>query len=207
MLIIGLTGATGAGKGEFSAYAVEKYGALHIDTDRLARQVVEKGKPAWHEIVKTFGKGVLQKDGTLDRAALASIVFADKEKLETLNHITHSHILAEATHMIDEARANGTPITILDAPLLFESGAETMCDVTLGVIADEAVRKARIMARDGITEEMADARLRNAKSADYFTARCDHILENNSPDLAVFRRDADALIGRLLAPNKETYHA
>ena len=206
MITLGLTGATGAGKGVFADYAVRTFDAVHIDTDRIAREVAEKGRPALKEIAEAFGKDVLHPDGTLDRAALAAVVFADKEKLERLNHITHRYILLEAQRRMDKAKADGKALCILDAPLLFESGAEKMCDVTVGVIADEKVRKERIMARDGLTEEKADERLRNAKDAGFFIRRCDHILENNA-STADFASAAHELLSRLTENKENSAHA
>ena len=206
MITIGLTGATGAGKGIFAAFAVRCFNAVHIDTDAIARQVVAVGQPALAEIAQTFGKEVLKEDGSLDRAATAAIVFADKEKLASLNRITHRHILNEAAKRMEAAKQAGKTVCILDAPLLFESGAEKMCDVTLGIIADEAIRKERIMERDGLSEERAEERLRNAKSADYFRERCDHVIENNA-DLAAFEEKSRRFLKRLTDDKENDIHA
>lgn len=182
MIVIGLTGATGAGKGYFGKVAREKYGLVHIDTDKTARSVVEPGKPCLEEIKAYFGDGVINDDGTLNRKKLGSIVFTDAEKLKKLNELTHHYITDEVNAVIAESKRNGEKAVIIDAPLLFESGENKLCDVTVGVIADIYVRKARIMCRDGISEEMADNRIASGKSEEFFKEKCTYILENNGSE-------------------------
>ncbi len=196
MRILGLTGPTGAGKGEFGRVAREKYGALHIDTDRVAREVVEPGKPCLVKLLRTFGESILRPDGTLDRKALAALVFSDKEKLQKLNQITHPAITEEVHRRIEAAKAEGVPLVIIDAPLLFESGEDSLCDVTVGVIADEAVRLERILSRDHLDRTGAERRMASAKNAEYFRERCDYILENNA-DTEGFARQVGVLLEQL----------
>ena len=193
MLIIGLTGATGAGKGLFGRNASEKHGALHIDTDKTARQVVEPRKPCLEEIKAYFGEGVINPDGSLDRKVLGRIVFSDAEKLSVLNGITHRYITAEVRETLSRAEKDGYKAAIIDAPLLFESGEDSLCDVTVGVIAQKNVRKQRIMNRDGITDEMAENRIASGKNSEFFKEKCDYILENNQSDTD-FLAQADKLI-------------
>lgn len=196
MLIIGLTGATGAGKGLFGRNATEKHGVLHIDTDKTARQVVEPGKPCLEEIKAYFGEGVINPDGSLDRKALGRIVFSDAEKLSVLNRITHCYITAEVRDTLCKAEKDGYKAAIIDAPLLFESGEDRLCDVTVGVIAEKSVRKQRIMQRDGISSDMADNRIASGKDSQFFKEKCDYILENNESD-SEFLKEADRLIGEI----------
>ena len=157
MRIIGLTGPTGAGKGKFSQIAVRAFGAEHIDTDKIARQVVEPG----------------------------SAVFSDRRKLAALNGITHPLVTKEVEKRLADARKRQCPFAVIDAPLLFESGEDKLCDVTVGILADEQTRLLRILERDGIDREAAEKRLSAAKSNEYFRERCGYILENDS-DQAVF---------------------
>jgi len=179
MIVIGLTGATGAGKGYFGKVAKEKYGLVHIDTDKTARSVVEPGKPCLEEIKAYFGDCVINCDGTLNRKKLGSIVFTDAKKLQKLNELTHHYITDEVNAVIAKAEKNGEKAVIIDAPLLFESGENELCDVTVGVIADTDVRKSRIISRDGISEEMADNRIASGKNEEFFREKCTYILENN----------------------------
>lgn len=185
MLIIGLTGPTGAGKGTFSQIAVRAFGAEHIDTDKIARQVVEPGSAGLAALVGYFGNGILRADGSLDRKKLAAIVFSDRRKLAALNGITHPLVEKEVEKRLVDARERLCPFAVIDAPLLFESGEDKLCDVTVGILADEQTRLLRILARDGIDREAAEKRLSAAKSNEYFRERCGYILENDS-DQAVF---------------------
>ena len=185
MLIIGLTGPTGAGKGTFSQIAVRAFGAEHIDTDKIARQVVEPGSAGLAALVEYFGNGILRADGALDRKKLAAIVFSDRSKLAALNGITHPLVEKEVEKRLADARERLCPFAVIDAPLLFESGEDKLCDVTVGILADEQTRLLRILARDGIDREAAEKRLSAAKSNEYFRERCGYILENDS-DQAVF---------------------
>ena len=184
MLIIGLTGPTGAGKGTFSQIAVRAFGAEHIDTDKIARQVVEPGSTGLAALVGYFGNGILRADGSLDRKKLAAIVFSDRRKLAALNGITHPLVEKEVEKRLADARERLCPFAVIDAPLLFESGEDKLCDVTVGILADEQTRLLRILARDGIDREAAEKRLSAAKSNEYFRERCGYILENDSDQAA-----------------------
>lgn len=184
MLIIGLTGPTGAGKGTFSQIAVRAFGAEHIDTDKIARQVVEPGSAGLAALVGCFGNGILRADGSLDRKKLAAIVFSDRSKLAALNGITHPLVEKEVEKRLADARERLCPFAVIDAPLLFESGEDKLCDVTVGILADEQTRLLRILARDGIDREAAEKRLSAAKSNEYFRERCGYILENDSDQAA-----------------------
>ena len=184
MRIIGLTGPTGAGKGKFSQIAVRAFGAEHIDTDKIARQVVEPGSAGLAALVEYFGNGILRADGSLDRKKLAAIVFSDRRKLAALNGITHPLVEKEVEKRLADARERLCPFAVIDAPLLFESGEDKLCDVTVGILADEQTRLLRILARDGIDREAAEKRLSAAKSNEYFRERCGYILENDSDQAA-----------------------
>lgn len=199
MKIIGLTGATGAGKGVFGKNAVQKYNIMHIDTDLTARSVVEPGKPCLEEIEKEFGKQVIKENGTLDRATLGNIVFSDAQKLEVLNRITHHYITKEVEKCLEKAEEeDGFIAAIIDAPLLFESGEDKLCDVTVGIVADKEIRKKRIIVRDGISEEMAQKRLDSGKDTGFFAERCDYLIENNS-DETEFLKSCDMVLERILS--------
>ena len=113
MLVIGLTGATGAGKGLFGKIASEKFGICHIDTDKTARAVVKPGSPCLNELTGHFGKCILNNDGSLDRKKLAGIVFSDKKELEILNGITHKYITKDVNTVLDNARKAGKKAVVI----------------------------------------------------------------------------------------------
>ena len=188
MRIIGLTGGSGTGKGTFAALLRDK-GAGWVDADAVYRTLCAQNREMLAALDAAFG-GVLDGNGALDRPKLARIVFADPAKLRQLNEITLPYIRAAS---LDEMRAQGDcPFVLYDAPTLFEAGADDLCERIIGVLADTEVRVQRIMARDGLDEAAARARIGAQPDADFYRARCDYIVENNG-DLADLQRQADAI--------------
>ena len=181
MLTIGLTGGSGAGKGYVSAL-FRRGGIESLDTDLVARAVVEPGKPCLRELTQEFGESILREDGTLNRRALAAIVFSDRERLAALNRITHAHILAECRIWLKEREEAGDFAAIIDAPQLYESGFDSSCDLVAAVIADRETRIARILRRDSITREEALRRIENQKPDEFFLEKADFILRNNDDE-------------------------
>lgn len=189
MRIIGLTGGSGTGKGTFAALLRDK-GAGWVDADAVYRTLCAENREMLTALDAAFG-GVLDENGALDRPKLARIVFADPAKLRQLNGITLPYIRAAS---MDEMRAQGDcPFVLYDAPTLFEAGADDLCERIIGVLADTEVRVQRIMARDGLDEAAARARIGAQPDADFYRARCDYIVENNG-DLADLQRQADAIL-------------
>ena len=150
-----------------------------------------------NELKARFGGEIFDQNGGLRRKALGAIVFEDKAALADLNAVTHRHILAELERLIARAGAEGRPAVALDAIALLESGAGALCDVTVAVTAPEEVRVGRIMAREGISEEYARARVRAQKPGAWFEARCGHTLRNDG-DRAEFEARARALLAQIL---------
>lgn len=179
MLIVGLTGASGSGKGYLSSLLANDDICI-IDTDRVYHKMISAPSPCVEALVSAFGDGIKNDMGGIDRTVLGSIVFSSKEKLALLNSIAHSFIRERCNDIIDNCNAK---IVILDAPVLFESGFDDMCDITVGVVADEAVRAERIMKRDSVSREKACARIRNQHSDDWFRESCDIVIENGGGDL------------------------
>ncbi len=176
MRIIGLCGRSGSGKGVFSKVASEN-GFFVIDCDAVYKELVSSPSPCLNEIENAFGSFVV-KHGSLDRRALAPIVFSDKEKLELLNSIAHKHILAEIETIL--STLGEEEIVLLDAPTLFESGINEMCDLVVGVLASDELCVRRIVLRDDITEASALARLANQKSNEFLIENCDCLVYNES---------------------------
>ena len=189
MRIIGLTGGSGTGKGTFAPLLRDK-GAGWVDADAVYRTLCAENREMLAALDAAFG-GVLDENGALDRPKLARIVFADPAKLRKLNEITLPYIRAAS---LDEMRAQGDcPFVLYDAPTLFEAGADDLCERIIGVLADTEVRVQRIMARDGLDEAAARARIGAQPDADFYRTRCDYIVENNG-DLADLQRQADAIL-------------
>lgn len=184
LTVIGLTGGSGAGKGEISLCFMSN-GVRALDTDKVSRLVSAPGKPCLNELCERFGNDILREDGTLDRKALAGIVFGEndealkQQKLADLNRITHHHIIAEINDWLARRVDSGDTVAVVDAPQLFESGFDKHCDYIIGVVADKDVRIRRIMARDGITREAAEARIASQKSDEFFAENCNFIVYNN----------------------------
>lgn len=198
--ILGLTGPSGAGKGVVAKRLSVVHGFAWIDTDAVYHGLISAPSACLDELVEAFGKDILTPDGALHRPALAAIVFdpENKDKLELLNAITHKHVLAEVDRQVKAARAAGAKGAVIDAPLLFESGADKSCTHTAAVLADRDIRLSRIMARDGLTLEAAQKRLDAQKSDDFYIERADYILENNC-DISV----VDAMLAFVDALAKE----
>lgn len=197
MRIIGLTGGSGTGKGTFAALLREK-GAGWVDADAVYRRLCTENRDMLRELDVAFG-GVLDETGALDRPKLASIVFADPDKLARLNQITLPYIRAAS---LDEMRAQGgCPFVLYDAPTLFEVGADDLCERIIGVLADTEVRVKRIMARDGLDETAARARIGAQPDADFYRTRCDYVVENNG-GIADLQQQADAIFENLAKENE-----
>ena len=179
MKVIGLTGGTGSGKSVVSK-SLAAAGAVIVDADKIAHDIILKGEPAYHEIIEYYGTGILDTEGNIIRKKLGEIVFNDKEKLAFLNQCTHKYITAEVKRQIAEAKDEGTAVAIIvDAPLLLEAKLETVCDEVWVVYADPEVRAQRVMARDGITYELAKARIANQKSWDEYKAAASVVIDNS----------------------------
>lgn len=197
MLIVGLTGPTGAGKGK-AARAFAQRGFAVVDADAVAHEVMAPGTPCTADVARAFGPGVLGADGAPDRKRLGTLVFADPQKLARLDAVTHPHIVAEIGRRLDAFAAQGFPGALVDAPALFESGAQRLCDRVVAVVAPASLRLARIMARDGLGEARARQRVAAQPDEAFYTGPADFVLRNEG-DLARFSREAGALADRLLS--------
>ena len=136
-----------------------KLGAPIIDADRCAKKAVLRRNPAWHKIVAAFGISILQKDGEIDRAALGQIVFNDAVAQKKLEAIVHPVVRQMMLKELDQIQQTAPPLVILDIPLLFESGWHEMVDKVIVVYLPAKVQLKRLMARDGLTEARALARI------------------------------------------------
>ena len=180
MLTIGLTGPSGAGKG-LVASLFAGYGVPSIDTDAVYHALLVPPSACLDELVERFGRSILTPDGTLDRRALAAVVFAPghEDELRDLNRITHRHVLDEARRRLAVYRVEGKDAVLVDAPQLFESGFDAECDFVLAVLAPRELRMERIMARDHLDEARAVARLDAQKSDEFFHEHADAVLVND----------------------------
>ena len=178
VMVVGLTGQTGAGKSTVSKVFAAN-GFAVINADLVARKVVEKGSKCLGEIADLFGSGGIKEDGTLDRKALAAIVFSDKTKLEMLNSITYPYITGEILKQINRHSDDGEKLILLDAPTLFESRADDFCEIIISVLAEPQLREKRIIIRDNLTQEQARRRMNSQLDEEFFISRSDYIVRNN----------------------------
>ncbi len=178
MLVIGLTGPTGAGKGEISRIFAA-YGVPVIDADAIYHTLLIPPSECLNELVYNFGHGILTAGGALDRGALADIVFSNPELLDQLNTITHRYVMTAIRKKLDELRRDEVRAVVLDAPQLFEAGANKDCNIIVAVLAERETRMERIISRDGIDREAALRRIASQKSDDFFRTHADYIIENN----------------------------
>ncbi|MGW3990254.1 dephospho-CoA kinase [Streptomyces sp. NPDC004830] len=178
MLKVGLTGGIGAGKSEVSRLLVE-CGAVLIDADRIAREVVAPGTPGLAAVVDAFGEGILAEDGSLDRPRLGSIVFADAAKLATLNSIVHP-LVGERSRALEEAAAEDA-VVLHDVPLLTENGLAPLYDLVIVVDASTDTQLDRLVRLRGMTEEDARARMAAQAGREQRRAIADIVIDNDVP--------------------------
>jgi dephospho-CoA kinase len=178
VLRVGLTGGIGSGKSTVSALLAE-HGAVVIDYDQLARDVVAAGSPGLAEIADRFGAGVIAADGTLDRPALGTIVFGDPAALDDLNAITHPAINRLAAQREHEAGPDA--VVVHDNPLLVEMGGAAHCDVVVVVDVPVDVQVERLTTARGMTEADARARIAAQASRERRTGAADLVIDNTGP--------------------------
>ncbi|GAA2207019.1 dephospho-CoA kinase [Nonomuraea monospora] len=178
MLKIGLTGGIGSGKSEVARRLSAK-GAMVIDADRIAREVVEPGTPGLARVVATFGEEVLRADGSLNREKLGSFVFADSEKLAALNAIVHP-LVGERVAELQRAAADDT-ILVYDVPLLVENNLAPMYDVVIVVDAPDDLRIRRLSEHRGMPEADAKARIAAQATREERLAAADIVIPNDGP--------------------------
>lgn len=162
LMVVALTGGIASGKTEVSRH-LQRLGATVIDADLLARDVTAPGSPVLEAIAKEFGSGVIGRDGSLDRQALASEVFGDERSLKVLNSLTHPAIFSEMHRRVDEAARSLTPGTVpavvIDAALIVDAGVSNIFDLVVVVTADAEKRVVRMAENRGMSEEEARSRI------------------------------------------------
>ncbi|MFJ4436516.1 dephospho-CoA kinase [Streptomyces sp. NPDC088923] len=176
VLSVGLTGGIAAGKSEVSRLLVS-YGAVLIDSDRIAREVVEPGTDGLAAVVAAFGTGVLAPDGSLDRARLGALVFSDREGLRTLNGIVHP-LVRERSAALQAAAPPGS-VVVNDVPLLVENGLQSLYDLVVVVDASPETRLRRLTEDRGMSEDDARARMAAQATREQRLAAADVVIPND----------------------------
>jgi dephospho-CoA kinase len=185
MIVVGLTGGVATGKSTV-AKIFKRCGAVVIDADELARDVVKPGKPAWRQIVRTFGRSVLTPDRTINRHALGAIVFRHPAKRRLLEQIIHPRVAREqARRTTQAARQDPHAVVIYDVPLLFEAGIDKRVNRTIVVTADRENQISRLKRRNGLTRAEAIRRIKSQMPLSMKARRADHILDGMSAPSAL----------------------
>ncbi len=196
MILVGLTGGVATGKSTV-ANMFNQCGAVVIDADQLARDVVEPGKPAWREIVTLFGKAVLNPDRSLNRQALGAIVFRHPAKRRALETIIHPRVAREQVRLTREAaRQDPQSVVIYDVPLLFEAGIDKRVDHTIVVTANRNTQIARLKKRNGLSRAEALRRIRSQMPLAKKVRRADQVVNGTLPRPAL-RKQVGQLFKRL----------
>lgn len=193
--VVGLTGPIGSGKSAVAQIFLDNDYKL-IDADKVAREVVEKGSPVLEKLALEFGCDVLNQDGTLNRRLLADRAFSTKEGTALLNSITHPAIVDLVKKKIAQHEKDGIDRIIYDAPLLFESDTNKLCDCVVSVIAPKEVRIQRVMERDSVTEDDVIKRISAQHDDSYYTEKSNYVIYNNST-LKELRRRTQSIVRAL----------
>lgn len=177
-MIIGITGSSGAGKSTICEILKKEYNVKIINADKVAKKLSKRGTNYIIEIISNFGKDIVDEYGELKRKKLAEIIYNNPEKRKLLNKCTFKYIKKEIEKEIKNTKDDVT--VIIDAPLLFESELNKICDKVIGIISKKELQLERIVARDNIDYEQAEKRLKAQESNEFYIEKCDEIIENNN---------------------------
>ena len=178
--VVGLTGGIGCGKSEAAKYLCS-LGAKHIDADAISRSLTADDGAALPELRRIFGDGIFNDDGSLNRRALGDLVFSDVASKRALEGVIHPLVQRQVMDEIAAASAAGIPVTILDVPLLFETGMDVLCDETWTMSVPPEVQVRRVCVRDGMTEEQARARIAGQLPMEKRNARANKVINSDRP--------------------------
>jgi dephospho-CoA kinase len=179
VIVAGLTGGIATGKSTVAAI-FEEAGAFLIDADRIAREVVRPGTPAYSDIVAHFGRGILAADGEIDRKLLAALIFSDPVQRRSLEAIVHPHVKKETARRLALIRQDAPDaVVVVDVPLLFETGMNRDYHPVIVVYIPEPLQLARLVARDGINETEAHARIHSQLPIETKKSLATHVIDNS----------------------------
>lgn len=187
MKVIGLTGGIGTGKSTASEYLIDK-GFVHIDADKIGAAITADGSPVLKVLDEVFGPNgemgvpgtdILNSEGNLDRKALASVVFVSEEKTQKLNSIMFEKIIDDIKALIEKYEREGEKYVLIDAPLLFEAGADSLCDKVIVITAEKDIRIRRVCDRDGATPDEVCSRIDRQLGDSEKVMKADYLVDNS----------------------------
>ncbi len=187
-MIIGITGSSGSGKTTFSRMLAEKLNYKLINADEIVKKLYNKDEDYYKEIVKTFGSKILNDNQEINRKKLAEIIFNNETERLKINNLTFKYVVQEIKKQVENN-------SIIDAPLLIESNLNTICDITIAVIADEKVKIERIIKRDNIEEDKVIERLKAQPNEQFYKENVDFIVYNN--EICNLEKQVEELMLRL----------
>lgn len=179
MIVVGITGNSGTGKSTFSKVLAQKMNAIIIDADKIAKQSAKKGEIYYNKIVEFFGEDILENE-EINRKKLATIIYNNEKQRDYLNLLTKEYIVEKIKKEIEK---NKNENIIMDVPLLFESGLNDLCQVTISILSEEETKIKRMIRRDKINEETAKQRLKIQANDEYYIKKSNYIIVNNEADL------------------------
>lgn len=191
-LVVGLTGGIASGKSTVSSM-LKEMNITVIDADVESRLAVQQGEPAYKRIIETFGTDILLPDGEIDRQKLGSIIFHDEQKRKLLNKIVHPEVRRRMNEKKEAAIKSEEKIVVLDIPLLFESKLTYMVEKTLLVYADRGIQLKRLMERNGLTIDEAEARIQSQMPISEKRELADEVIDNNR-SLSDTKKQLDELL-------------
>ena len=177
-MIIGITGSSGSGKSTLCEILESSYKVKILNADKIARRLSRKGTSYLIDIIKVFGKDIVDEEGELKRSKLAQIIYSDAKKREELNTYTFKYVKEDIIKKISKIQDETT--IVIDAPLLFEAELDKMCDKVIGIIAPREMQIERVVARDDIDYEDAEKRLAAQANDEFFIKKCDYIVKNDN---------------------------
>jgi len=175
-MVIGVTGNSGSGKSEISKILSNKINAKIIDADKVVKELYTPGQEYYNKILELFGNKVLEKNNKLNRNKIAEIIYNNESEREKLNNLTYKYIVDEIKKRVKKEKNINI---IIDAPLLFESKLDEICDITVAVLAEKSLKINRICTRDNIEQKIAISRLAIQKEDSYYQKKADYIVTNN----------------------------
>lgn len=184
--MLGLTGGIACGKSTVSR-KLDELGAVHIDADAISRSLTAPNGAALGKVRETFGDGVFNADGTLDRRALAAVIFADEAQKRALEGIIHPMVQHRMLEIADEAAETGKKVCVLDVPLLYETGMDVLCDEVWVVTLPQEKQIVRVMGRDRLTRAEAIARIENQMPLEEKEARAAQVFRTDKSEQETMR--------------------